>query len=56
LKKEDKENKEREKTIKDVVNTEPPLYPYIEDIPYINYIEGIIVFMWDKRKGNPKYD
>jgi hypothetical protein len=56
LKKEDKENKEREKSIKDAVNTEPPSYPYIEDIPYINYNEGSLAFMWDKRKGKPKYD
>jgi hypothetical protein len=58
LKKGDKENKEHEKAIKDVFNIEPPfltLYPYIEDIPYINYSEGSLAFMWDKRKGKPKY-
>jgi len=56
LKKEHKENKECEKSIKDAVNTEPPSYPYIEDIPYNNYNEGILAFRWDNRKGKPKYD
>jgi len=56
LKKEDKENKECEKAIKDPINTKPPSYPYIEDIPYINYNEGSLAFTWDKRKGKPKYD
>jgi hypothetical protein len=56
LKKEDKKNKEREKAIRNAVNTGPPSYPYIENIPYINYSEGSLVFMWDKRKGKPKYD
>jgi hypothetical protein len=51
-----KEDQEREKDIKDVVNMEPPSYPYIKDIPYINYNEGSLAFMWDKRKGKPKYD
>jgi len=53
---EDKDNKECEKTIKDIFNMEPPSYPYIDNIPYINYSEGSIAFMWDKRKGKPKYD
>jgi hypothetical protein len=56
LKKQDKENKERENAIKDAVNIEAPSYPYIEDIPYINYNEGSLAFIWDKRKGKPKYD
>jgi hypothetical protein len=55
-KEEDKGDKERQKAIKDAVNTEPPSYPYIENIPYINYSEGSLAFMWDKRKGKPKYD
>jgi hypothetical protein len=55
LKKEDK-RKEREEAIKNAVNTEPPSYPYIENIPYINYSEGSLAFMWDKKKGKPKYD
>jgi hypothetical protein len=56
LKKEDNKNKEREEAIKNVVNTGPPSYPYIENIPYINYSEGSLAFMWDKKKGKPKYD
>jgi hypothetical protein len=54
LKKEgDKRDKERENSIKYEVNTEPPLYPYIDNIPYINYNEISIAFMWDKRNGIP---
>jgi hypothetical protein len=56
LNKEDNKDKECEEAIKNVVNTEPPSYPYIENIPYINYSEGIIAFMWEKKKGNLKYD
>jgi hypothetical protein len=57
LKKEgDKGDKEHEKAIKDACNTEPSLYSYIENIPYINYSEGSIAFMWDKRKGKPEND
>jgi hypothetical protein len=51
-----KEDKEREEAIKREVNTEPPSYPYIENIPYINYSEGSLAFMWDKKKGKPIYD
>jgi hypothetical protein len=54
LKKEDNKDKEHEEAIKNAVNTRPPSYPYIENIPYINYSEGSIVFMWDKKKGKPK--
>jgi hypothetical protein len=50
-----KEDKEREEAIKRAVNAEPP-YPYIENIPYINYSEGSLAFMWDKKKGKPRYD
>jgi hypothetical protein len=50
-----KEDKEHEEAIKREVNAKPPSYPYIEHIPYINYNEGIIVFMWDKKKGKTKY-
>jgi hypothetical protein len=56
LKKEDNKDKEREEAIKNAVNTGPPSYPYIENIPYINYSEGSLAFMWDKKKGKPKYD
>jgi hypothetical protein len=43
-----KEDKEHEEAIKNAVNTGPPSYPYIENIPYINYSEGSLAFMWDK--------
>jgi hypothetical protein len=55
-KEEDKRDKERERDIKDTVNAKPPLYPYIENIPYINYNEGSLALMWDKKRGDPKYD
>jgi hypothetical protein len=55
-KEEDKGDKEHQKDIKDAINTNPPLYPYIENIPYINYSERSLVLMWDKMKGKPKYD
>jgi hypothetical protein len=51
-----KEDEEHEETIKRVVNIEPPSYFYIKSIPCIDFSEGIIVLMWDKRKGKPKYD
>jgi hypothetical protein len=51
-----KEDKEREEAIKRAVNAEPPSHPYVENVPYINYGEGSIALMWDKRKGKPKYD
>jgi hypothetical protein len=51
-----KEDEEHEETIKGMVNTEPPSYPYIESIPCINFSEGSLALMWDKRKGKPKYD
>jgi len=50
------ERKESDKAIRNVVNTWPPSYPYIENIPYITYSEGSLAFIWDKRKGKPKYD
>jgi hypothetical protein len=45
-----KEDEEHEETIRRVVNTEPPSYPYTENIPCIDFNEGIIALMWDKRK------
>jgi hypothetical protein len=51
-----KEDKEHEEAMKKAVNAGPPSYPYIENIPYINYSEGSIAFMWDKKKGKTKYD
>jgi len=55
-KEEDKKDKEREQYIKDMVKETPPSKPCIENIPYINFSEGIFALMWDKNKGNPKYD
>jgi hypothetical protein len=56
LKKQDKISKEHEEAIINAVNMEPPSYPYIKNIPYINYNEESLTFMGDKRKENPKYD
>jgi hypothetical protein len=52
MKKEDEEHKE---AIKRMVNVEPPSYPYNENIPYINFSEGCLALMWDKKKGKPKH-
>ena len=51
-----KEDKEHEEAIKTAVNAEPPSYPYIENIPYINYSELSLALMWHKKKGKSKYD
>jgi hypothetical protein len=53
---EDKKDKEREEIIKDMVKVGPPTQPYIEDIPYVEFDEGSLALMWDKRKGECKYD
>ena len=39
-----------------MVKVDPPMKPYIKDIPYDQFDEGILALMWDKRKGKPKYD
>jgi hypothetical protein len=39
-----------------MVKPDPPAQPYIEDMPYVEFDEGSFTLMWDKRKGNPKYD
>jgi glutaredoxin len=46
-----KEDEEREEIIKNMVNAETPSYPYIDNIPYVNFSEVILAHMWDKRKG-----
>jgi hypothetical protein len=51
-----KKDEECEETIKGMVNTDPPSYPYIESIPCINFSEGILALIWDKTKGKPRYD
>jgi hypothetical protein len=39
-----------------MVKVQPTIQHYIEDIPYVDFDEGSLALMWDKRKGNPKYD
>jgi hypothetical protein len=39
-----------------MVNAELPSHPYIGKIPYINFNEGILELMWDKKRGETKYD
>jgi hypothetical protein len=51
-----KKDKEQERSIKDMVKVGPPTQPYIEDMPYVEFDEGTIALMWDKRKGKPEYD
>jgi hypothetical protein len=51
-----KEGEKHEEIIKEMVHTEPPSYPCIENTPCINFNEGSLVLMWDKRKGKPRYD
>jgi hypothetical protein len=48
-----KENEKHEEIVKDTIHTEPP---YDENTPCIDFNEGSLVFMWDKRKGKPIYD
>jgi hypothetical protein len=49
-----KEDKKKEEIIKDTVDTDPPYHD--ENTPCINFNEGNIVLMWDKRKGKPRYE
>jgi len=51
-----KKDEDREQAIKDMVKDGPPSQPYIQNIPYVNFNEGILVLMWDKRQGKPKYN
>jgi hypothetical protein len=39
-----------------MVKENPRSQPYNENIPYINFSEGSLALMWDKKKGKPKYD
>jgi hypothetical protein len=34
----------------------PPKKPYNEDLPYVDFDEGSLALMWDKKRGEPKYD
>jgi hypothetical protein len=45
-----------ENKLSNVVEADPPTQPYIEDLPYVEFDEGNLALMWDKRKGKPKYD
>jgi hypothetical protein len=42
--------------MKRVVEANPPTQPYIEYLPYVEFDEGNLALMWDKKKGKPKYD
>jgi hypothetical protein len=48
-----KEYEKNEETVKETVHTEPP---YDENTPYIDFNEGSLMLMWEKRKGKPIYD
>jgi hypothetical protein len=56
LRKEHNKDKERDKAIKNALNRGYPSYPYIENMPYINYSEGSLALMSEKNNGKPKYD
>jgi hypothetical protein len=53
---EDNKDQEREKDMKEMVKADPHTQPYIEDIHYVDFDDGSLSFMWDKREGKPKYD
>jgi hypothetical protein len=48
-----KEDKKHEKIVNETVHTKPP---YDENTPCIDFNEVIIVLMWEKIKGKPKYN
>ena len=48
-----KEDKKHEKIVNETVHTKPP---YDENTPCIEFGEGNLVLMWDKRKGKPRYE
>jgi hypothetical protein len=47
----EQEDEKHEEIIKDTVHTEPPCD---KNTPCIDFNEGSLVLMWDKRKGEPK--
>jgi hypothetical protein len=53
---EDKRSVEREQIIKNMVKAQPPEQPYIENLSYVYFDEGILSLMSDKKMGEPKYD
>jgi hypothetical protein len=48
-----KEKGKNEEIMKDTVHTKPP---HDKSTPCINFNEGSVALMWDKRKGNPRYE
>jgi hypothetical protein len=48
-----KEDEKHEEIIKDTVHTYPP---HDNNTPCIDFNKGILVLMWQKRKGKPRYD
>jgi hypothetical protein len=50
LKKEDEKHEEK---VEETVRAKPPCFDYT---PCIDFVEGSLVLMWEKRKGKPRYD
>jgi hypothetical protein len=48
-----KEDEKHEEIVKDTVHTEPPSD---ENTPCIDFDEGSLMLMWDKRKGKSRYE
>jgi hypothetical protein len=53
---EGEKDQEREQAIKNLFEVYPHTEPYIEDLLYVEFEEGSLALIWDKRKGKPKYD
>jgi hypothetical protein len=39
-----------------MVKAQPSKQPCIEDLPYVDFDEVILALMWDKKRGEDKYD
>jgi len=48
---ESKKFTEKEKFIKDMIKVQPFEKPCIEDLPYVDFDEGILALMWHKKRG-----
>jgi hypothetical protein len=46
----------KQQIIKSIQEVAPPPELYIEDDPHIEYGEGNLVLLWDKKRGEPNYD
>jgi hypothetical protein len=46
----------KQQIIKIIQEVSPPPDLYIEDYPHIEYGEGSLVLLWDKKRGQPIYD